>query len=163
MPGRSRLTFGVVLAAAGAIGCSGNGAANPLGTGGSGGGTGGSTGTGGSGGGGTPFMAVQPCTAESSYATTGTTIQFGVNGAHAYEPSCLQVAKGATVTFSGEFGLHPLVPSTMRGTTAGNPIISTPTGTSASFTFPDSGFYAYFCSFHGSDDGLTMAGVIWAN
>src|SRR5262245_21937690 len=157
MPGRARLTFDVVMVAAGAIGCSGNGAANPLGVGGSGG----SGGSGGAGGGGVPFQAVSPCTAASSYTTTGTTIQFGVNGAHTYEPSCLAVANGATVTFSGEFGLHPLVPSTMRGTTSGNPILSTPTGTSASFTFPDAGFYAYFCSFHGTDDGLSMAGVVW--
>ena len=155
-----RLTLGLALAGAAAIGCSGNGAANPLGTGGSGGG--GTTGGGGAGGG-ISFMAVPPCTAETSYVTTGTTIEFGVNGAQVYEPSCLKVAKGATVTFSGEFGLHPLVRSTMRGTTAGNPIISTPTGASASFTFPDSGFYAYFCNFHGSDDGQFMSGVVWAN
>jgi plastocyanin len=154
-----RLILGIVVAGAAAVGCSGNGARNPLGA----GGGGGTSGTGGSGGGGTPFMAVAPCTVESSYVTAGTTVQFGVNGAHNYEPSCLQVAKGASVTFLGEFGLHPLVPSTMRGTTSGNPILSTPTGISASFTFPNSGFYAYFCSFHGTDDGLSMAGVIWVN
>jgi len=39
---------------------------------------------------------------------------------------------------------------------------ATVTGTTASFTFPTPGFYAYFCQFHGFDgDASGMTGVIW--
>jgi plastocyanin len=106
-------------------------------------------------------MAVEPCTTDWIYVTSGRTIEFGVNDSQTYQPSCLQVPKGASVMFLGEFGLHPLVPSAQRGTTTGNPILSIPTGIAATFTFPDAGFYAYYCNIHGTDDGLSMAGVIW--
>jgi len=118
-------------------------------------------------GGGTPgpdpsFMAVAPCSMESSYTTTGTTITFPAAATDFnYTPKCLKVTAGATVTFSGDFSSHPLNPSALRGTTTGNPIVVTNTGTSAPFTFPTAGFYAYFCQFHGADNGQFMDGVIW--
>jgi plastocyanin len=64
--------------------------------------------------------------------------------------------------FMGDFVTHPLIPSALRGTTTGNPITTTDTGTSASFAFPTAGYYAYYCAVHGpSDTGAGMAGVVW--
>ncbi|HEY5452385.1 MAG TPA: hypothetical protein VIQ54_26700 [Polyangia bacterium] len=147
-----------------ALGCSGNGAVNPLGTGGSNGG-GGNGGTGGAGGaGGDPsFVPFAPCTNQGSYVTGATTIAFGGGNGDSYSPPCLQVPIGATVTFAGDFGNHPLAPSAARGTQTGNPISPTGIGSTASFSFPVAGFWAYFCTNHGSDpDGTFMSGVIWA-
>jgi plastocyanin len=170
----SRLTFGTLLAASMTIGCSGDGASSTPGTGGStggtGGGGGGTTGTGGAGGtsgggGGTgaTFMAMVPCLEESNYTASGNTIAFGgTDPGQNYAPKCLKVSAGATVTFNGDnFAFHPLEPSTLRGTVTGNPIVSTNTGSSKSFTFPNPGFYAYLCLFHGSDSSEFMNGVIW--
>jgi plastocyanin len=153
----------LLVAGAAALGCSG--AANGMtpGTGG-GGGTGGSAGTaGGAGGsgGGAPFMAFAPCTDQTSYVASATTVMFGGGVGFAYAPQCLKVPAGTTVTFSGDFATHPLIPSAMRGNTTSNPIMATSSGTSAPFTFPNAGFYAYLCMFHGSDDGSFMSGVIW--
>jgi len=90
-----------------------------------------------------------------------------------YDPSCLKVAVGTTVTFKGAmaFGMaltfndHPLTPSTNRGTTSGSPITATMSSeTSKSFTFTKAGYYAYYCLYHGSDSAsgdIYMAGVIW--
>jgi plastocyanin len=143
---------------------SGNGAGNP--------GTAGASGAGGAGA--TPgFMSINPCLSEGDYMTgtgdAGTpTINFGINGALTYVPSCLKTPAGSTVTFSGDFGPHPLSPSSMRGNTTNNPITLVPfnpdggTTSQAPFTFPTAGFYAYYCLEHGSTDtGAGMAGVIW--
>ena len=143
-----------------AAGCSGNGAVNPLGTGGSGGAAG--SGGGGPGGSGSGFMAVAPCNAESNYTVGATSIAFGGAEDNFYNPTCLKVPAGTTVTFSGDFGTHPLAPSVARGTLTGNPIAATSAGSTASFTFPSAGFWAYFCTVHGSDpDGELMTGVVW--
>ncbi len=187
-------TFLILVAGLGAA-CtdnSGNGAGNPGTAGGSAGTGGGSAGAAGAGGaaaggaggaaaggagGTTPgFMSISPCLSEGDY-TTGTgdagvagmpTINFGVNGALAYDPKCLKTPAGSTVTFSGNFGIHPLVPSMMRGNTTNNPITIVPanldggTMSKVPFTFPTAGFYAYYCAEHGSTDtGAGMAGVIW--
>jgi plastocyanin len=166
----ARLSLGILLTATVTLGCSGSSSNNTPGTGGtsgggtSGGGTtgnGGTTGSGGTGGADPSFMAFQPCAMESSYVS-GTTIAFGGAVGFNYSPACLKVSPGATVTFNGEFVSHPLVPSAMRGVPSGsNPIVNMSDGTTAAFTFPNAGFYAYLCNFHGTDDGAFMAGVIW--
>jgi plastocyanin len=163
MTSLSRLTFGMLLAVSTAftIGCSDSSNNSTPGAGGGGGG--GTTGSGGSGGG-IPFMAMIPCGTEALYVSTGTTIAFGGSDpGFNYAPKCLKVSAGATVTFNGDFTMHPLIPSVSRGTIAGNPIVETKTGTTASFTFPAAGFYAYLCQFHGADDQEFMNGVIWVN
>jgi len=152
---RPRLSLSLLLAGAVALGCSGSSSTNPSGTGGSGG-TGGAGGAGGGG----AFTAFAPCNAATDYVT-GSTINFGGTLGFNYDPDCLKVAAGATVTFSGDFVTHPLTPSAMRGDPANNPIVNMSSGTTASFVFPNPGFYAYLCNFHGSDDGQFMAGVIW--
>ena len=171
---RAVLLAGVLVAGLVAGGCtvnSGNGnpgiggsSAGAAGTTGSAGATGtaGTTGSGGTGGSSANFMAVPPCTAESNYMS-GTTITFPASATDvSYTPKCLKVTAGATVTFNGDFTVHPLEPSTHRGTLTGNPITATGTGTTKSFDFPTPGYYAYFCSVHGPSDGAAgMVGVIW--
>ena len=149
LSGLARLTFGILLTVSTAftIGCSDS--SNTPGT-----------------DGGIPFMAMIPCSTEASYVSTGTTIAFGGSDpGFNYAPKCLKVSAGATVTFNGDFSMHPLNGSEMRGTLIGNPIPTTPinTGTSMPFTFPTSGFYAYYCAFHGADNQDFMNGVIWVN
>jgi plastocyanin len=145
-----------------AAGCSGNGAVNPLGAGGSGGTGGGSAGRGPGGAGGSGFVAVAPCNAASNYSIGATSISFGGAEGDSYNPTCLKVPAGTTVTFLGDFGNHPLAPSAARGTLTGNPIVVTSAGSTASFTFPAAGFWAFYCMVHGSDpDGDLMSGVVW--
>ncbi len=146
---------------------------------GSGGGNAGSGGTGGAASGGTPgFVGIAPCLNESDYVTDTTTVNFGlIDGAYKYEPKCLKLrtsyspvgtagAPGTDVTFSGDFTVHPLEPSAKRSRSVGNEIASTSSvpdgGTSKSFRFYWSGYYAYYCATHNpSDDGSAMSGVIW--
>jgi plastocyanin len=168
-----RLGLAGLFIAASAIACSSSNNTTTPGSGGTAAGGSGGTAAAGTGGtaaggtgGGTPgFMSITPCTSETDYAS-GTTINFGGAAGFAYDPKCLKVTAGTTVTFMGDFSVHPLEPSTHRGELAGNPITAVSAlpdgGTTTSFTFPAAGYYAYFCSFHGaSDTGAGMAGVIW--
>jgi plastocyanin len=173
------LGTGILIAASAGAGCSsdngntgGGGSGGSTGVGGStgqaGAAPGGSTGQAGSGpggaGGSIPFEAVEPCTYDVDYMT-GTTVTFPASGGFSYSPKCLKVARGATVTFmspSSSFTAHPLKKSTERGTLTNNPIVDTSTGSSTTVTFPNPGFYAYYCAYHGSDsDGANMTGVVW--
>ena len=154
-------------AGVGAGGGAGAGGAGPTtGAGGQAGGAGsGAGGPGGAAGGG--FVAVDPCHSAVSYVTGQTAIVFGnigPGGAPAYDPKCLKVPLNTTVTFSGDFSVHPLAPSPSRGTLGGNPITATTTGTGRRITFANPGFYAYDCTVHGVADGgagNAMTGVIW--
>ncbi len=104
-----------------------------------------------------PFTAVAPCNAPGDY-TTGSTVRFGGAVGTAYEPRCLTVRVGDSVTFEGAFSGHPLAPSS-RGT-SGNPITRTASGTTTTFRFTAAGHFPYFCEFHGTDGGGGMAGVV---
>jgi plastocyanin len=109
------------------------------------------------------FTAVKPCDTPEAYLA-GSTVTFGADGqpAISYSPACLEVTRGATVAFLGDFSAHPMFPSAGRNTNAGNPIAVTQTGTRAAFTFTTPGFYAYYCQHHGpTDDGSNMSGVVW--
>jgi plastocyanin len=174
--------LGAFILAGGVLGCSsssnnpidgGGGSSGPTGKGGVGGqdGLGGQPGAAGGGGkldgGGdridaaSGFMAFAPCASESVYVSNTTAIAFGGTLGFNYSPACLKAAPGATLTFSGDFATHPLMPSTSRTTPGPNPIVSTDTGTTKSFIFEAPGFYGYFCLQHGDDQGDAMAGVIW--
>jgi plastocyanin len=111
------------------------------------------------------FLAVTPCLDEAAYATGSQKVTFGFLGTppgFSYEPKCLAIDAGHTVTFSGSFAAHPLYPSMKRGTLVDNPIGGTSAGESKDIPFPVPGFFAYYCGVHGgSDDGSTMAGVVW--
>jgi plastocyanin len=154
-----------VTAAAAAMGC-GSSSNNPPDGGGGAGGYGGQGGHGGQGGLGgqdaaSGFMAFAPCASASAYVSNTTQIAFGGTLGLNYSPACLQTTPGATITFSGDFATHPLIPSTIRITQSSNPIVMTTSGTTASFIFNAPGFYGYFCGAHGDDQGDDMSGVIW--
>ena len=71
---------------------------------------------------------------------------------------------GTTVTFSGDFGNHPLAPSAARGTLTGNPItVDTSTGIDGVVHVPDARLLRVpTARFHGSDPtARCMSGVIW--
>lgn len=81
----------------------------------------------------------------------------------AYTPRCLTVAVGQSVTFSGAFGSHPLLPGTAPSSSgpgsSGNPIAATSAGSSATFNFAAAGVFPYYCNFH---EAAGMFGAIQA-
>ena len=64
-----------------------------------------------------------------------------------YQPACITIAVGQSVTFTGSFTNHPLVQA------GGDPSVfiqSTSSGTTATFGFPVGGTYGFQCSNHPS-------------
>lgn len=82
----------------------------------------------------------------------------GTSVADGYDPPCLRLPVGATVTFRGNptfnFVDHPIEPR--AGGTTPNPISAT-TGNMKQVTFSTPGFYPYQCDTHPNQ----MAGVVW--
>ena len=70
-----------------------------------------------------------------------------------YSPPCITIKAGQMVTFTGSFTSHPLA---AEGGDAMSPIVSTKTGTTASFTFAKAGTFGYKCEAHPS----SMLGAI---
>lgn len=74
-------------------------------------------------------------------ASANRTVTFDSSG---YSPKCMRVLTYQTVTFSGTFGIHPLVqdcgPSDRQ--------LTTTFGTTKTATFPSLGEYGYHCAFH---------------
>lgn len=69
----------------------------------------------------------------------------------AYQPPCVAIEVGQTVTWSGNFGNHPLEGGLIKGLPPqpDNPIPTVGSGsTPVEVTFPDAGSWGYFCSFH---------------
>lgn len=94
----------------------------------------------------------------------GATVSFGGQDGSplfGYSPPCLHVAPGATVTFSGDFSVHPLAsgtsPTDRAAGSPNNPIPETVSGSSLTVTFPAAGTYPYFCEMHYA---AGMAGVV---
>jgi plastocyanin len=73
-----------------------------------------------------------------------------------YDPKCLMIPSGQTVTFSGDFIRHPLTPS------CGPELLLAyrDTGANASFALAAVGLYGYYCLDHGNPQGDVMAGAI---
>jgi plastocyanin len=107
------------------------------------------------------FMSVAPCTTEGAYVATTTTVTFGGVDGRQYSPRCLRVARTSTVTFSGDFTMHPLARGI--GGTDGNPfpldVDSVRTGSSHMITFNATGFFPFKCTEHFNSD--SMIGVVW--
>ena len=96
-----------------------------------------------------------PAAAVDDTADKTATVAFGGTLGDAYSPSCLRIKKGSKVTFEGDFTLHPLGGGPAEVPTGGtvdptSPITVTTTGMSATFTFPDSGTFGFFCENHGA-------------
>jgi plastocyanin len=103
---------------------------------------------------GNAFVSIVPCTAAGNYTTTDTTINFRVDP-NGYDPACVKIPKGGSVTFNGTFSSHPLEPRTTTGGSPNNPITLMNTGTTHTITFPNAGYFPYHCNIHAS-----MIGVI---
>jgi len=68
-----------------------------------------------------------------------------------YVPRCSKIDAGQSVTFSGDFGAHPLVPGLVKGggMQMGNPIPSVSSGNDpVEVTFPEAGAWGFYCDFH---------------
>lgn len=78
-----------------------------------------------------------------------------------YDPMCLVVSLGTTVTFEDDFATHPLVGGEIvdgRGVPdPASPIPPTSSGSSIVVTFDTPGLYGYYCVNHVT---LGMAGAI---
>ncbi|MBK7862286.1 MAG: hypothetical protein IPJ65_27495 [Archangiaceae bacterium] len=123
------------------------------GSGGAGGGDAGGASAGGSAGGveaGCPGYA--DCIAFTEPATLEVTFP---NGNESYEPQCLKVHAGQSVTFSGSFASHPL--SQKCGPAV---VLAGQSGSNRTFTFTVPGVYGYYCTQHGTSSGSGMAGAI---
>ena len=70
-----------------------------------------------------------------------------------YAPNCIKIKVGKSVTWNSGFVSHPLGPS---GGDTPSPIVSTGTGTTVTFAFPNAGTYGYACGFH----SLSMFGAV---
>jgi plastocyanin len=136
----ARVTFGIVVCSAffSVLGCSSS-SASPSGGADSGGGSSDSVN-----GCTTADFAANDLTAQSNARV----ITFPTAAAPAqYQPACVTIAVGQSLTFNGSFTNHPLVQA------GGDPsvfITSTSTGTTATFGFPVGGTYGFQCSNHPS-------------
>jgi plastocyanin len=98
----------------------------------------------GAGPGGDAICGCTEATAEDLTAQTSVTVNFGGPLGNSYAPKCVVIAAGTSVSFEGDFAVHPL--SATSG--AGNPITSTASGTTAAVTFAQPGAFGYQCDVH---------------
>jgi plastocyanin len=126
-----------------------------------GGGAGGAGGTACEGGAAATDPDVNGCTVASAVDMTGVAaVDLAYDDPVAGSNKCVRVSAGTAVTWSGDFGAHPL-----QGGVA--PFIdpcsviteATPAGGIATVTFENVGVYPFFCNFHPD----TMAGVIYVD
>lgn len=71
---------------------------------------------------------------------------------------CVRVSAGTAVTWTGDFGLHPLEGGVSPTTDAVSPItMASPSGMSTTVTFAATGEFPYFCGVHTD----AMRGVVY--
>jgi len=83
-------------------------------------------------------------------------VKFGGALANTYAPKCMKVKKGQSVTFDGDFKVHPLAQACGPSETIPN----VKEGSSQAITFETAGDFGYFCTAHGNPAGGGMAGRI---
>jgi plastocyanin len=77
-----------------------------------------------------------------------------------YDPNCLKIKAGTTVTWNVPFVEHPLLGAPCN-TNTGDQIPVVSTGATASLKFKTVGVYGYKCQFHGGGaDTHAMKGVV---
>ncbi|MFT3775892.1 MAG: plastocyanin/azurin family copper-binding protein [Minicystis sp.] len=89
-----------------------------------------------------------PATAVDHTADADVMVAFGDAEGLKYNPACIKIAQGHTVTFSGSFSSHPLSGGDAGTPDATSPIAATSTGTTATFTFANAGTFPYYCTSH---------------
>lgn len=86
-------------------------------------------------------------------SASAATIQFGGALGFHYSPSLIFISPGDTVTWQGDFSMHPLVSDEGDWTTPTS-------GSTFSQTFTKPGAYHFHCFFHGAAGGIGMSGTI---
>src|SRR5262245_52161114 len=117
------------------------------------------------GGGVTTTLASQECTHDTAVDLTSPTADRTVQYEYArYIPSCLRIAAGQSVLFSGiapaDFVEHPLAGGMHPNVDFNSPIRPTDTGSSTPFMFPSSGTFPFFCIKH---DSIGMFGTVYVD
>jgi len=92
------------------------------------------------------------CSADGYVAATS--ISFGGELGTAYDPRCVSIGVGDSVTWSGDFAIHPLrggyYDGSMLVPDSSSPIEPTNTGMELTTTFSAAGIYPFYCDFHGA-------------
>jgi plastocyanin len=97
-----------------------------------------------------PCMApVNGCSTFTDLTAGTATIEFGGALGNNYAPRCVQVKVGQPVTFSGEFGTHPLTQSCGPNQS----VPSKSSGTSTTVTFASAGTWGFKCTVHAGMNG----------
>jgi plastocyanin len=73
--------------------------------------------------------------------------------AYSYTPKCAQIRVGQSVTFSGTFSFHPLFQTCGPALS----IAHTSSGSTATFSFADTGLYGYWCENHHATQNMVGA------
>jgi len=93
------------------------------------------------------------CTDQTGMTPTVTIVTTGgVYGGYAFSPSCVQINKGQSVTFTGNYTVHTLERTTQSVAGATNPLPANAYSGVSPVTFgpfPDSGDFNFYCSIHG--------------
>lgn len=100
-------------------------------------------------GGGPCAAPVNGCSAFTDLTAGTATIEFGGAHGNAYAPRCVRVKVGQVVTFSGEFGTHPLA----QDCGPNQSIPDKSSGTSTTVTFATPGTWGFTCTVHAGMTG----------
>jgi plastocyanin len=125
-------------------------------------GSGNAGGSGGASGGGTMVNGCDSITALDKTASATTTVTF--SDLLVYDPACIRIKAGSSVTWSGNFTLHPLEGGTVSGAAKSpdpaSPIKLTTVADAGSVTFgfPAAGNFGYYCTVHW---GIGMKGAVF--
>jgi plastocyanin len=92
-------------------------------------------------------LAVAVPAAVLALAAPAQAIEFGGTHGFAYVPSSVRVAPGATVTWTGDFGTHPLRSAASAEPYSHNGTVGTTTSFDHAFATP--GVYRFYCAVHG--------------
>jgi plastocyanin len=104
--------------------------------------------------GGDAAAPVNGCTTFTDFTADGGTITFPTSAAPAqYSPNCVAIKLHQSVTWTGSFTSHPLV---AKGGDTPNPITTTSSGTTKSFTFDNAGTFGFGCQIHPSMQGAVQ-------
>ncbi len=102
------------------------------------------------------------CTLATAEDHTGENVTTVTQAGLTYSPQCIKVKVGHQVQIDAFYGGHPLTQGPVVNGVAypqnGGPITHTASGTTATFTFPATGAFGYYCDFH---YGLGMYGAVF--
>ena len=96
--------------------------------------------------------SINGCTLANAVDHTGDNVTTVTQSGFSYAPQCIKIKAGKQVKIDANYAGHPLSQGTVVNNVAypemGGPIAHTTSGTTATFTFPSTGTYGYYCDFH---------------